>query len=784
MRAKAIRAYLAIFLLLASISTVAAQDDYEFEGYAGPSTAVDTTLPDGSIIEGFISVAPTPTSFVGRQVGITPLLFYPWSLFPPLRFGLGAGQFTLLLTANPPIATINIPEGQTVTFEVTAECPNSCNLGDKFKWQVDGREQIPRSVSGGVNPRVQTISGTTYKAIFDYTGAEGMRPVQVIVTDPTTGGQEIIEWADVIVSGTIAGKAVAIDVRQVGNVMPRDGDELAMGSQILFDPVITPELTSDANLVYIWDFGKRDKPWGRKTQLDACRPTGGSTDGSDDCDEFLALGDTENSFGNPCVCLGYEVPAFGAYNLDYEYYIYPDSIQVEASTEGGNNIRQRVVYDSPAQCNGWISTETVIGSNTPLYQDGPEISDGVYKSDACEVKLTVFNDINQRLEDSFWFELGSAENIPPTVGFRVDDRVSYNPNVPEFNTIQTTAGTQVTFASTSQDEDGTITAWVWDFGDGTSASQAEVTHDYQSAGTYIVTLTVFDNEAFPSTSGEFIVNVGAGLTAAISPSSVNIFQLDPEPDNPQPNEVSLGSQVRFRADAIAPREITEFIWDLGKRDKPWGEISRDTSCAEIATGGECSFYQALSPDREIGTPCVCNEDPNTGEDLTPYPYPEYNIYPESLVVDIPEGAGTQTASSRITSTYLSENECSDYDNEGDHLCTVSVTVKTVSPDGFESYSSLIVKNDAGNQILPASITIEGIPGDLVVDGVLDKCDRDLLYQVVTGEVVREDVGGDPDVDVNGLVNINDYVQLYDAVKGKPACGVVGDGGEETEEESV
>jgi hypothetical protein len=45
----------------------------------------------------------------------------------------------------------------------------------------------------------------------------------------------------------------------------------------------------------------------------------------------------------------------------------------------------------------------------------------------------------------------------------------------------------------SSDPDGTITAWEWDFGDGTTGSGPVVVHSYVSPGTYFPILTVTDN---------------------------------------------------------------------------------------------------------------------------------------------------------------------------------------------------------------------------------------------------------------------------------------------------
>jgi len=48
--------------------------------------------------------------------------------------------------------------------------------------------------------------------------------------------------------------------------------------------------------------------------------------------------------------------------------------------------------------------------------------------------------------------------------------------------------------SESYDKDGDIVLYSWDFGDGTTSTQQNPTHTYSSQGTYIVTLTVTDND--------------------------------------------------------------------------------------------------------------------------------------------------------------------------------------------------------------------------------------------------------------------------------------------------
>ncbi|MGD8396765.1 MAG: PKD domain-containing protein, partial [Candidatus Eiseniibacteriota bacterium] len=57
-----------------------------------------------------------------------------------------------------------------------------------------------------------------------------------------------------------------------------------------------------------------------------------------------------------------------------------------------------------------------------------------------------------------------------------------------------TAGEPIGFdGSGSSDPGGSVTSYVWDFGDGSTGSGATPTHSYASSGLYTVTLTVDDN---------------------------------------------------------------------------------------------------------------------------------------------------------------------------------------------------------------------------------------------------------------------------------------------------
>ena len=72
--------------------------------------------------------------------------------------------------------------------------------------------------------------------------------------------------------------------------------------------------------------------------------------------------------------------------------------------------------------------------------------------------------------------------------------------------------------SGSYDPDGTIASYAWDFGDGATASTAQPSHTYSTAGTYNVSLTVVDN------SGRSVsTSLSVTVTANVAPTASFTF---------------------------------------------------------------------------------------------------------------------------------------------------------------------------------------------------------------------------------------------------------------------
>ncbi|MCG8417656.1 MAG: glycosyl hydrolase family 18 protein [Proteobacteria bacterium] len=93
-------------------------------------------------------------------------------------------------------------------------------------------------------------------------------------------------------------------------------------------------------------------------------------------------------------------------------------------------------------------------------------------------------------------------------------------------------GSDIAFSSAgSSDPDGSIVAYAWAFGDGTTSSAANPVHAYSAAGFYTVTLTVTDNDGNKNTDS---------TTATIS---------EPGGPSPLPRRLLIGYWHNFRNEA-------------------------------------------------------------------------------------------------------------------------------------------------------------------------------------------------------------------------------------------
>ncbi|MFO8133199.1 MAG: PKD domain-containing protein [Thermoplasmatota archaeon] len=75
-------------------------------------------------------------------------------------------------------------------------------------------------------------------------------------------------------------------------------------------------------------------------------------------------------------------------------------------------------------------------------------------------------------------------------------KISVSPTAPK-------TGAVVSFTDLSTD-DGAVVIWHWDFGDGNASAAQDPTHVYEDAGTYTVTLTVWDDDGGRNTTAKTV----------------------------------------------------------------------------------------------------------------------------------------------------------------------------------------------------------------------------------------------------------------------------------------
>jgi len=173
--------------------------------------------------------------------------------------------------------------------------------------------------------------------------------------------------------------------------------------------------------------------------------------------------------------------------------------------------------------------------------------DGDYKVTVKELSAYLKEKVPKYVEKNFGVEQepqligkGTAlveiakRNRPPTANF------TYWPEVPF-------PGKEVQFQDTSTD-DGTITAWSWDFGDGATSTDQHPTHAYAEPGTYTVTLTVMDDGGLSSGTEAKVLVGPPGLVTTVAEAQGLVI-------------ISLGSRngvdVGDRFEVVRPYKISE-----------------------------------------------------------------------------------------------------------------------------------------------------------------------------------------------------------------------------------
>ncbi|MCK4424208.1 PKD domain-containing protein, partial [Candidatus Bathyarchaeota archaeon] len=129
-------------------------------------------------------------------------------------------------------------------------------------------------------------------------------------------------------------------------------------------------------------------------------------------------------------------------------------------------------------------------------------------------------------------------NRSPTAAFTYKAKTAYSGEAIRFD------------ASASFDPDGYITSYFWTFGDGTNATDIIVTHVYADDGSYMVTLTVTDDDGANASSTAAKTVLNRPPVASFTESATTVF---------------AGEVIQFNASASYDPDgsIVSYTWNFG-----------------------------------------------------------------------------------------------------------------------------------------------------------------------------------------------------------------------------
>ncbi|WP_256714362.1 PKD domain-containing protein [Microbacterium sp. RU33B] len=157
--------------------------------------------------------------------------------------------------------------------------------------------------------------------------------------------------------------------------------------------------------------------------------------------------------------------------------------------------------------------------------------------------------------------------------------VTAPPNVPPVaaSTVSIVDLTVTADGAGSADSDGTIASYVWDFGDGATATGVNATHTYASAGIFTVTLVVTDDDGAQHSVQRTV--------AAVAPNEAPIALIATSIEFLEVSFDGLGS-------SDSDGDVVSYLWDFGDG----GTSTQATPAHNYAAGGTYSVSLTVADD--------------------------------------------------------------------------------------------------------------------------------------------------------------------------------------------
>ena len=205
---------------------------------------------------------------------------------------------------------------------------------------------------------------------------------------------------------------------------------------------------------------------------------------------FVALegSDFRLTASSPCIGVGPDGTTLGA----HPYYNQPPIATFDESSDV--NDKQCVTFEAfgSHDPDGFLASyEWDFDQDGTIDAEGITVFHVFPASGSYSIELTVTD--NEGAIDSVTHKITVQSGAEPPVA-----RFQFSPFTPvQLDSVQ--------FIDTSTDSDGAISTWEWDFGDGTTSEEQNLSHQYQQEGTFTITLIVTDSDGLTDGTTQTIV---------------------------------------------------------------------------------------------------------------------------------------------------------------------------------------------------------------------------------------------------------------------------------------
>lgn len=266
---------------------------------------------------------------------------------------------------------------------------------------------------------------------------------------------------------------------------------------------------------------------------------------------------------------------------------------------------------------------------------------------------------------------------------------------PEASFNFVTSGLTVNFTDTSIDPDGSIVSWAWDFGDSTGSTDRHPSHTFAQANTYIVRLTVTDDDSATGSTGRIIVvqpNPGGTFGDFTEVTPLDSLFVTPQEEDfwvittaPADYDGDGDLDIAVLGYYVVYNQSVEDLLVLLRNDGPAGQGEWEFTYTDVPLG----TLTAGSSDLAWG-----DVDGDGDQDLA--------VGTDGETVIFRNDAGTLILTDTNLPAYWEDNDqadfdlrsitWADYDNDGD----LDIFLPSVFDAGTFSYRTALMRNDGPN----------------------------------------------------------------------------------------